>query len=42
VVKSAWGDLVFPCRTKCREHPAGKLKSGGIIGAVSVPNLSSR
>jgi hypothetical protein len=42
VVRSAFGDLVFPCRTECPDGPIGKLKNGGIIGAVSVPNLASR
>ena len=42
MVRSVFGDLVFPCRTECPDGPIGKLKNGGIIGAVSVPNLASQ
>jgi hypothetical protein len=37
VASSAFGDLVFPCRTECPDEPICKLKIGGIIAAVSVP-----
>jgi len=42
VVRSAFGDLVFPCRTECPDGPIRKLKNGVIIGAVSVPLAASR
>jgi len=41
VVRSAFGDLVFPCRTECPHGTIGKLKTGGIIAAVSVPLAAS-
>ena len=42
MVRSAFGDLVFPCRTECPDGPIRKLKNGVIIGAVSVPLAASR
>jgi len=42
VARSAFFDLVFPYRTECPHGPIGKLKTGGIIAAVSVPLAASR